>query len=104
MVFSEKLAKRYQELKESVQDCILLMQVGVFMQVIGEDAHSVSAITGLKLNMAGTIQLPIVIGGFPLSGLDAYVGKLLRGGHSVAIALQAADKERDITEIIRLVK
>jgi len=102
MVFSEKLAQRYRELKEEQPDCLLLMQVGTFMQVMNEDARAVSAVTGLKLKMAGDVDSPVVIGGFPKSGLDAYVGKLLRAGHSVAIALQAEDKQRSICEIVRL--
>ena len=102
MVFSQKLAKRYKELKEDVPDCLLLMQVGVFMQVMDEDARAVSEVTGLKLQMAGDVDDPVVLGGFPKSGLDAYVGKLVRAGHSVAIALQDEQKERHIEEVIRL--
>lgn len=53
MVFSPKLVARYQELKEQVPDCLLLMQVGTFMQVMDEDARIASEVTGLKLQMAG---------------------------------------------------
>ena len=82
MVFSQKLVSRYEELKEAVPDCLLLMQVGVFMQVMDEDARAVSQVTGLKLQMAGEVDAPVVLGGFPKSGLDAYVGKLVRAGRS----------------------
>jgi len=102
MVFSQKLVKRYKELKEEVPDCLLLMQVGVFMQVMDKDARAVSQVTGLKLQMAGDVDAPVVLGGFPKSGLDAYVGRLVRAGHSVAIALQDEQKERHIEEVIRL--
>ncbi len=68
MVFSQKLVKRYKELKEKVPDCLLLMQVGVFMQVLNEDARAVSQVTGLKLQMAGDVDAPVVLGGFPKSG------------------------------------
>ena len=102
MVYSQKLVKRYQELKETVPDCLLLMQVGVFMQVMDEDARAVSDVTGLKLQMAGEVDAPVVLGGFPKSGLDAYVGKLVRAGQSVAIALQDEQKERHIREVIRV--
>ena len=104
MVYSQKLVKRYQELKETVPDCLLLMQVGVFMQVMDEDARAVSDVTGLKLQMAGEVDAPVVLGGFPKSGLDAYVGKLVRAGHSVAIALQDEQKERHIKEVIKVSK
>lgn len=54
--------------------------------------------------MAGDVDAPVVLGGFPKSGLNAYVGTLVRAGHCVAIALQAEDKERSISEVIRLDK
>lgn len=100
MIFSQKLVGRYDELKQQVLDCILLMQVGTFMQVMNEDARAVSQVTGLKLRMAGEVDAPVVLGGFPKSGLDAYLGKLVRAGHSVAIALQDEQKERRIEEVI----
>jgi len=78
------------------------MQVGAFMQVLNEDARAVSAVTGLKLRMAGEVDAPVVLGGFPKTGLDAYVGKLVRAGHSVAIALQDEQKERHLKEVIRI--
>jgi len=101
MVFSQKLVKRYQELKAEVPDCLLLMQVGAFMQVMAEDARLVAEVTGLKLQLAGEVDTPVVLGGFPISGLDAYVGKLARAGHSVAIALQDEQKERHLQEVIQ---
>ena len=104
MVFSPKLVKRYKELKEEVPDCLLLMQVGAFMQVMDEDARAVSKVTDLKLQMAGEIDAPVVLGGFPKSGLDKYVGQLVRAGHSVAIALQNEQKERHLKEVIRIAK
>jgi len=88
MVLSEKILSRYRQLKEKAGGCLLLMQVGAFMQVLDDDARTVSGVTGLKLKMAGDIDAPTVIGGFPKSGLDAYVGKLARAGHSVAVAMQ----------------
>ena len=98
MVFSQKLTSRYGELKRRAGDSILLMQVGVFMQVMDEDARITSGVTGLKLQMAGDVDAPVVIGGFPLSGLDVYVGKLVRAGLSVAIAMQDEHKEQLIAE------
>jgi DNA mismatch repair protein MutS len=104
MIFSPKLVQRYHELKAEVPDCLLLMQVGAFMDVMDEDARAVSQVTGLKLQMAGDVDAPVVLGGFPKSGLDAYTGKLVRAGHSVAIALQDEQKERHIKEVIKVSK
>ena len=77
MVFSNTLKVRYPEMKSEALDCILLMQVGVFMQVMDEYAKKLSHVTGLKLKMAGDVESPVVMGGFPKSGLDQYVGKLV---------------------------
>lgn len=40
MVVSQKLIARYAELKAEAPGCLLLMQVGSFMQVIGDDARA----------------------------------------------------------------
>ena len=102
MAISSTILEQYTALKGDVPDCLLLMQVGIFMQVLNEDARAVSAVTGLKLRMSGDVDEPVVVGGFPLTGLDTYVGRLVRAGHSVAIALQDERKQRRIAEVIRL--
>ncbi|MCK5522267.1 MAG: hypothetical protein KAI83_03945 [Thiomargarita sp.] len=102
MILASKLVTRYRELKQEMPDCVLLMQVGAFMQVMNDDAKTISEITGLKLQMAGDVNAPVIVGGFPKSGLDKYIGKLVRAGHSVAVALQDEDKQRHIEEIIRV--
>lgn len=102
MVLSQKLISRYRELKQEAKDCVLLMQVGAFMQVMDNDAKTLSQLTGLKLQMAGEIGDPVVLGGFPKSGLNAYVGAMARAGYSVAIAFQDEQKERYIKEIIKV--
>src|SRR4030066_98026 len=78
MVLSQKLISRYRELKQEAPGCVLLMQVGAFMQVMDKDAKTLSQLTGLKLQMAGEIGDPVVLGGFPKSGLNAYVGTMAR--------------------------
>jgi len=60
MVFSQKLTFRYRELKRRADDFILLMQVGAFMQVMDDDARTVSGVTGLKLQMAGDVEAPVL--------------------------------------------
>jgi DNA mismatch repair ATPase MutS len=100
MILSQKLLMRYRALKQDVPDCLLRMQVGAFMQVIDQDARTVSQVTGLKLEMAGAVEDPVVVGGFPRSGLDAYVGTWVRAGHSAALAVQDGDNERRLAEVI----
>jgi len=73
MIFSRKLTERYAKLKEEVPECILVMQVGAFMQVMNEDARAISQVTGLKLQMVGDVEAPVVLGGFPKSGVGFYL-------------------------------
>jgi len=56
MIFSPKLVARYRELKAQAPDCLLLMQVGTFMDVLDQDARAVAQVTGLKLQMAGEVD------------------------------------------------
>ena len=102
MAISQKLITHYHELKQQAPDSILLMQVGAFMQVIDEDAKAVSDITGIQLQMAGNVNTPVIIGGFPKTALKKYIGQLVRAGHSIAVALQDENKQRHIEEIIRV--
>ncbi|MBU3914430.1 hypothetical protein KKA14_02760 [bacterium] len=101
-MISQKLIDCFHELKKNATGCILLTQVGAFMQVMGNDVRKVSDLTGLKLKMAGDIDHLEVIGGFPKSGVDKYVGMLVRSGHSVAIADQDNQKNREIREMIKI--
>ena len=78
------------------------MQVGVFMQVMDEDDRAVSTVTGLKLQVAGDVDAPTAAGGFPKSGLDQSIVQLVRAGHSVAVALQDTDQQRQLAEVIRV--
>ncbi len=56
MIVSPKMIERYGELEEVAPECLLLMQVGAFMQVMGEDARAVAEVTGLKLQVAGDVD------------------------------------------------
>ena len=90
--FRFTVVRRYAELKNEAPGCVLLMQVGAFMKVLDDDARSVSEVTGLKLQMSGSVDAPVVLGGFPKSGLDTYV----------AVAFQNGRKERNLEEVIRV--
>ncbi len=43
MIRSPRLVTRYRELKAEAEGCLLLMQVGSFMQVMGEGPRSPAA-------------------------------------------------------------
>jgi DNA mismatch repair ATPase MutS len=71
MIFSPKLVAHYRELKAQAPDCLLLMQVGTFMDVLDQDARTVAEVTGLNLRMAGEVNDPVVM----ILTLDRGVGQ-----------------------------
>lgn len=103
----DKHAKEYKKLKEKYPDDILLYQVGIFYRIMLEDAGKAAQVTGLKLMMQGAVSEAYEVCGFPKSGLDKYVGKLIRAGFSVVVADQVKDEDgrirREVVETIRVV-
>ncbi|HJW86990.1 MAG TPA: DUF1566 domain-containing protein [Candidatus Brocadiaceae bacterium] len=63
MVLSQKLISRYRELKQEAKDCILLMQVGAFMQVMDTDANPI-ATNGIEASNGGGDRRSGCIGRF----------------------------------------
>lgn len=92
----DKHAEEYKKLKEKYPDDVLLYQVGIFYRIMLEDARRVAQVTGLKLMMQGAVSEVYEVCGFPKSGLDKYVGKLIRAGFSVAIADQIKNEDGQI--------
>lgn len=102
----DKHMREYKKLKEDYPKEILLYQVGIFYKVMFEDAKRTADVTGLKLLVSGEASGPVPVCGFPLSGLDKYVGKMLRNGFAVAICPQTKDSDgrirREISEVLTL--
>ncbi len=97
------LMKQYRGIKEKYPDALLLFRVGDFYETFGADAVKTSAILGIVLTRRADIELA----GFPYHSLDAYLPKLVRAGHRVAICDQLEDPKlakkivkRGITELV----
>ena len=64
-----KLKKQYNELKEKDPEKIYLFKVGIFYNILNEDARKVSNEIGLKLT---DLSPEIIRCGFPIAKLDKY--------------------------------
>ena len=102
------ISEEYKTTKEKYAEDVLLFQAGIFYRIMFEDAKKVSVVLGLKLRVEGDADAPLCFCGFPKSGLDKYIGKLVRAGFSVAVCHQVksgnGEVRREAGEVIRCLK
>ena len=76
---------QYQALKAEARDCLLFYRMGDFFELFHEDALVASAALDIALTQRGD-GVPMC--GVPCHSADAYLARLIRAGHRVAIAEQ----------------
>jgi len=84
--------RQYRALKTDHPNTILLFRMGDFYEMFFEDAEVASRIAELTLTVRGRgTDTAAPMCGFPHPQLDAYVVRLVRAGHRVAICEQVED-------------
>ena len=98
----------YISMREKYEDCILFYRLGDFYELFFDDAETVSkeldlALTGKSCGLEE--RAPMC--GVPFHSVDAYLNKLVRNGHKVAICEQLEDPKeakgivkRDVIRIV----
>jgi DNA mismatch repair protein MutS len=102
------LMKQYNEIKARHPQALLLFRVGDFYETFGSDAVLTSRVLGIVLTKRGAGSASETeLAGFPHHSLDAYLPKLVRAGHRVAICDQLEDPKmtktivkRGVTELV----
>ncbi len=102
------LMKQYAQVKAKYPDTILLFRMGDFFETFEEDAKIASRVLGITLTRRGNGAAgDIPLAGFPHHALDAYLPKLLKAGHRVAVCEQLEDPKlakgivkRDVIEVV----
>jgi DNA mismatch repair protein MutS len=102
------LMRQYARIKREHPDAFLFFRLGDFYEMFFEDAVRGAALLGLTLTSRNKQDPdPIPMCGIPWHQRDAYVVRLLRLGHKVAICDQLEDPaqakgivERGVTEIL----
>lgn len=96
------LMKQYKQFKAQHPDAILLFRVGDFYETFGEDAIRTSQVLGIVLTRRANGSASYVeLAGFPHHAIDAYLPKLVRAGHRVAICEQLEDPKMTKTIVKR---
>ncbi len=83
---------QYLGLKAGVTDCLLFYRMGDFYELFFDDAVAAAATLDIALTKRGQHDgADIPMCGVPVHASEAYLARLIRGGHRVAIAEQIED-------------
>ena len=80
---------QYHALKAEAPDCLLFYRMGDFFELFFDDARAAAACLDIALTARGEHdgeKVPMC--GVPVHAADAYLARLIKGGHRVAIAEQ----------------
>ncbi|MBS1271388.1 MAG: DNA mismatch repair protein MutS [Candidatus Marinimicrobia bacterium] len=102
------LMRQYQSIKKKHRDAVLLFRMGDFYETFNEDAKVASKVLGIALTTRSNGKAAEVpLAGFPHHAMEAYLHKLLKAGHKVAICEQVEDPKqatgvvkRDVVEVV----
>ncbi len=105
---STPLMRQYLQVKAKYPEAILLFRMGDFFETFEEDAKTTAKVLGITLTKRGNGAAgEVPLAGFPHHALDAYLPKLLKAGHRVAICEQLEDPKlakgivkRDVIEVV----
>ena len=86
---------QYHALKAQAPDCLLFYRMGDFFELFFDDARAASATLDIALTTRGEHEgEPIPMCGVPAHSHEAYLARLIKGGHRVAIAEQTETPEQ----------
>ncbi|MGJ8535748.1 MAG: DNA mismatch repair protein MutS [Parasphingopyxis sp.] len=89
------MMKQYLALKETVPDCLLFYRMGDFFELFFEDAKQAAATLDIALTARGEHEgQPIPMCGVPAHSHEAYLARLIKAGHRVALADQTETPEQ----------
>lgn len=100
--------KQYFSIKEKYKDAIVFFRLGDFYEMFGEDAEIASKVLQIALTTRDkSKEDPVPMCGIPHFASEAYIAKLIKAGHKVAVCEQMEDPkdakgivERDIVRVI----
>src|SRR5437016_3357092 len=98
------MMQQYQEAKARHPGMLLLFRMGDFYELFDDDAQLAHRVLGITLTSR---DKTVPMAGFPHHQLEAYLRKLLKAGHRVAVCDQVEDPatakglvKREVTRVI----
>ena len=85
---------QYFALKATAPDCLLFYRMGDFFELFFDDARAAAATLDIALTARGEHDgAPVAMCGVPVHSHEAYLARLIKAGHRVAIAEQTETPE-----------
>src|SRR3982751_4369048 len=85
---------QYHALKDKASDCLLFYRMGDFFELFFDDAKAAAETLDIALTSRGEhdgVAIPMC--GVPVHSAEAYLARLIKAGHRVAIAEQVETPE-----------
>ena len=88
------MMEQYLALRREAEGCLLFYRMGDFFELFFEDAKTAAGVLDIALTSRGEHDgAPIPMCGVPVHSAEAYLARLIRAGHRVAIAEQIETPE-----------
>jgi DNA mismatch repair protein MutS len=107
MINETPMMRQYNEIKRQHKDALLFFRMGDFYELFFEDAKLASRLLGITLTSRSKGEGSIPMAGVPHHAVEAYIRKIIKAGHKVAICDQLQDPEeakgivdRGVTRVI----
>ena len=95
------LMKQYNDIKRNYPDAVVFFRLGDFYEMFGQDAVTASKILQITLTSRDRGKdSPTPMCGIPYFTSEAYISKLIKAGHRVAVCEQVEDP-KDAKGIVR---
>src|SRR4030065_700091 len=95
------LMKQYNDIKRNYPDAVVFFRLGYFYEMFGQDAVTASKILQITLTSRDRGKdSPTPMCGIPYFTSEAYISKLIKAGHRVAVCEQVEDP-KDAKGIVR---
>jgi len=100
--------KQYFGIKEKYADAVVLFRLGDFYEMFGEDAEKASKVLQIALTTREKSKdNPIPMCGVPYFAAEAYIARLIKAGHKVAVCEQMEDPKEAkgivTREVVRII-
>ena len=103
------MMQQYLRIKAEFPDTLVLYRMGDFYELFYDDARLASSLLDITLTQRGASDgQPVVMAGVPVHSVENYLARLIKLGHSVAVAEQVGDVasshkgpvERKVTRVV----